>query len=313
MNLRYDQPVALILTSNPSKASFLKKCLQGTFYFIGAETQEEAFKLLKNTLIDMIFLDEKTAKLSPFNFCPEVRHIKGYETTPIFLITTSLRKAFIFKALNAGVSDFLHEPLDQEEIYQRIAVALKSQERLQKMGLVVEKIAKQPPILMSSKKLSERFLLNEKAFKEVTRLKNALPLNLLMIEMDGMDSLISEWGNPAFEEVQAMVKSLLSEHLRKNDSLFPQGNGKFLMILPKTSPSAARAIGDTLRKEIKKQTFSTKKANLSVTVSIGLISYNEPFTPQAALYHHFESLLLKANLALEQAKKRGNSIIKSHS
>jgi len=311
MNIGYDRPVVLILSRFSSKMLFFKKHLQEMFHIIEKENIEDALESLKNTAIDIILLDEKSCETSIFTFCPQIRRLKGYETTPILLITGNLKQTFIFKALNAGVSDFLHEPLDEEELFQRIAVSMKVQERQKKLGTLIERVAKQSSLAKEEKKLSERLLLNEEALKEIARAKkNAMPLSLVMLEIDGTPQIAKEWGDLVFEELLIAVNAFLKQQLRKHDSLFPQGGGKYLILFPKTSSSAAKAIADTIRKEIKERVFATKKTPLRITASIGLISYAEPAFEQENIYSYFDSLLLKVNKALSKAKKKGNATIK---
>jgi diguanylate cyclase (GGDEF)-like protein len=291
--------------------TFLKKHLHTMFHLIEKETVEEAIESLKNISVDMIIIDEKSCETPIFTSCPKIRLLKGYETTPILLITSNLKQTFIFKALNAGVSDFLHEPLDEEELFERIAVAMKVQERQKKMGSLIEKVAKSSLLPKEDKKLSQRLLLNEEVLKEVTRAKkNSMPLSLVMIEIDDASRIAKEWGDLAFEELLTHLSSFLKQRLRKNDSLFPQGGGKYLILFPKTSSSAAKAIADLIRKEIKEEVFVTNKAPLRITASIGLISYAEPAIEQENIYTYFDTLLLKVNQALSKAKKKGNATIK---
>ena len=61
---------------------------------------------------------------------------------PLLLITNQLKKKFISQALNAGVSDFINEPLDELEIGQRIAVALKFQQLQNKTSRIAGKLKK---------------------------------------------------------------------------------------------------------------------------------------------------------------------------
>src|SRR3990170_3028042 len=178
-------PICLVVTNDASKKSYIKHALNRMFYVIDTPDSFSAIDWLKNMNVEVIVLDEKNLDNPLSNLCTHIRKLKGYENTPILLITNKIKKDFVLQAINAGVTDFIPEPLDEDEIYQRIVVAFKGKNVNKKMGFVASKIkrAANPP--QSSQKLSMRFLLNDQALKEIQKIKKKQELfSLLMLQID---------------------------------------------------------------------------------------------------------------------------------
>lgn len=309
MENSYDLPILLLITKDNAKISFFKRILKSTFYVIEAADGTAAVDWLKNLSIDTVVFDEKSADTPLFNFCEHAHHLKGYESLPILLITSNQAKAFTTKALNAGVADFLQEPLDEKEVYRRIAVAQKSKVVSQKMVQVAKKL-KKTQSAPKEELFLHRFLLSDQALKEISQAKKiATPLSLVMAQIDDFRDIQKSWGDLIGEELLHQVELFLKGKLRKFDSLFPQGSGKFLMLLPKTSQRAAVAISDMIRNEISKTEFDTQKNPFTVTVSMGIVAFDQKLSDAAQAYEQFDKLLDKVNESLKEAQKKGNQIV----
>lgn len=305
-------PTALLICNDISKTSFFKRTLKGTYYIMDAKESHTALDWLKTTPVEIIILDYKTLDEPLMNLCQHIRKTKGCETIPILLISNKLQKSFTVDSLNAGVTDFLHEPLDPGEVFERITVALKSKIVSKKMSLVTSKIKASPMIPQNTRTLLNRVLINDQTLQKISEEKKiATPLSLLMIQLDQMDRLSDTLGDQVLEEVIAAVTQMLQKRLRQFDTLIPQGAGKFLLLLPKTSQNASKIIAEDIRKEISTTTIQTQKKELLVTISIGVVSFDKHLTDSAHAYEQFDKSLSRVKKALEQAQKTGNKIISS--
>jgi diguanylate cyclase (GGDEF)-like protein len=204
----------------------------------------------------------------------------------------------------------LHEPLHENEIYEQVAASLKTKIVSKKMSLVSSKINSSPLIAKNTQIFLHRMLLNNKSLKEIAKAKKIdMPLSILIIELDAYSSRIREHGELVLEEITIAVHSILSGRLRKFDTLMHQGGGRFILLLPKTSPTAAKIIAEDIRKEVCRTTIQTRKKELLVTVSIGVVSFDKKLNDVAEAYDQFDHSLQMANKCLEKAQKKGNKII----
>jgi diguanylate cyclase (GGDEF)-like protein len=153
--------------------------------------------------------------------------------------------------------------------------------------------------MKSSASLSSHAFLGDQAIKEIAKArKTSTTISLLMIELDDFKK-ISETKSP---KAHTHLEKVLQENLRKNDILIPQGPGKFILMLPRTSSRAAEIIAETIRTEVLRTSFS-----IPLSVSIGLISLDKS-TPGSAT-EVFDRLLDGVMRATREAKKTGNKIV----
>jgi len=310
MNANTSLPIILFIGTDIAKVTFLKKALKGTYYVMDAKDSATAMDWLKTTPVETIVLDFKTLDEPLFNLCQHIRKSPGMSTIPILLITNKIQKAFTVDALNAGVSDFIHEPLIADEIHERVAVGLKSKIVSKKMSLMTSKINNSPLIPKNTQLFLHRMLLNDKTLKEISEAKKiASPLSLFMIELDNHAMLVKTWGELATEEIIDALEQLLTQKLRQFDTLMPQGGGRFLLMLPKTSQSAATVMAEDIRKEICRTTIKTKKKDFLITVSIGVVSFDKKLSDAAQAYEQFDQSLERVKKSLEKAQKKGNKIV----
>jgi diguanylate cyclase (GGDEF)-like protein len=256
---------------------------------------KEALDLLKHTRVDLIILDSKIQRGHNIETAESLR-AAVFKDTPILLITSNIKKSFAQIALNSGITDFINEPLDKDEIQQRIAVAFKNQDRPKKISQIAQRST---PKMRSSLPLTTREFLSDQAIKEIGKARKASTIiSLLMIELDGFKKIPVAKSDGA----QRHLEKVLQANLRKNDLLIPQGPGKFILMLPRTSSRAAEIIAETIRMEVLRTSFS-----IPLSVSIGLISLDKSVPGSAD--EIFEKLLEGVKRATTEAKKTGNKIV----
>lgn len=294
-------PVALIVTSDPTNAAFLRKVLRLSFQLIERPDSDEALETLQYTSIDLLLLDSKNLTEEVlFHALSRLRSALGKMKTPILLITSNLKKKFAQDALRAGATDFVNEPLDEDEIDQRIAVTFQTFERTKNISNVAKRAAPgaQPA---AASTLSNRQFLNDQAIKAISKARqNEGDVSLLIIELD------TQRPTGATEEMHLHLASILQNTLRKNDILIPQTFGKFIVMLPKTSKRAAELIAEAIRGDV--------EAKISpLSVSIGLITWDHARPAIHSAAEEFDRLIEVATQAVQEAKKTGNRIITSES
>lgn len=287
-------PVVLIVSEDPSK---LKRILKDSFRVIERVDIKQALELLRHSRVDLIILDARVKQGHNIEAAKELRSAVFLDT-PILLITSNIKKSFAQIALNSGITDFINLPLDKDEVEQRIAVALKSQDRPQKISRIAQRST---PKMRSTTPLTTRELLNDQAIKEIAKAKKtSTNISLLMIELDEFRKIPPAKSTKA----QNHLAKILHENLRKNDLLIPQGPGKFMLLLPRTSNRAAEMIAETIRMEVLRTSYS-----IPLSVSIGLISLDKSVPGSAD--ELFDRLLEGVKRAAGEAKKTGNRIVSS--
>lgn len=277
----------MIVSDDISKLSILRHVIHPLGHLIERSDLDEAVDVLKTSTVDVVIVDSNLG--NPCDFGPDLRQAAA--DAPILLITSNLKKKFIDAALQSGITDFINEPLDRDEIQQRIAVAFRAKHRSQEISRIVKKRA--TPSRSTLKTLSHRDLYSEKALRAIKKARViSSTLSLLMIEIDGISSL------PSATDADRHLLAILKKNLRENDSLIPQGTGKYILVLPKASKRAAEIIAETIQYEASQFPL--------LSLSIGL----DELTPtNQTPSDDYRRLIHAAAQAFAEAKKTGNRII----
>lgn len=303
-------PLVLFFCKNAEKIAFFQETLKGTFSVIVVKDCTEVFDWLKNSPIEILFLDYPSVLKSLEEVCFGAQKLTKGKNLPILLIANSLQKNFILDCLQTGITDFLHEPLQASEIHERITICLHGRLISKKMRIVRNKIKPSSLVPRNVNMLQEKTLLRDATLKTITAAKKgAIPLSVLLIHLDNLSKLQDDLGTTSLEEVIAFIEKFLKNRLRKYDTFLIEAPGQYLILLPKTSQSAARAIAEDISKEISTTTIKTHAREALVTVSIGIVSFEKELSKSAKDFEQFDLCLEKTKKSLLRAQKKGNTII----
>ena len=128
------------------------------------------------------------------------------------------------------------------------------------------------------------------------------PLSLMMIDIDHFKNVNDTYGHIAGDKVLKQLSSILKESVRNADIAGRLGGEEFGIILPKSSLDKAKKVAERLRKNIENNTFKYDKANISITISIGIAAYKKTNI-------NMDNLIHEADLALYEAKKIGRNCV----
>ena len=147
-------PSLLLITESPSVRYFFKRTLSSQFTLINAYHELEAMQTLATTQLELIILDSQITYCDALELASKLRNKDLL--TPILLITGRLKKIFRDRALDAGVSDFLSDLLDEDELETRITILERAKKERKKTEGLSAKIRQKKP--MQEKSLSKRKL-----------------------------------------------------------------------------------------------------------------------------------------------------------
>lgn len=119
-------PTLLVVSDNPTIRFWVKKHLDHQFFILLAEDRKEAFEAAFNSRLDFIILDAALESSDALELCQELNQLSQKHFTPIFLITGRLNKSYRKQAQQAGVTAFLSEQLDLDELEAAIAKGQKT-------------------------------------------------------------------------------------------------------------------------------------------------------------------------------------------
>ena len=295
-------PIILLVSHNNVTIVFLRNLLEDSFHLIVTENKYEAMEFLETNEVSAIVVQEELLLGDPFIFVAQARKIPAYQRAPFLLITTNLKKTYTEKAKQAGYTAFLFEPLDEKEAEQVISDAIapiKTRKKLSKL--------RPAPVLASAKK--SRTYSYDAFLNALSKTKQiGLPACLLLIAEDQFQNIVKKRGKLFSVKLLKQIRTFLKKHLRSADLLHLQKDGTFLLILPKTSRSAGKAIADSIRLDVEDALFKIGDRDIAITLSIGLVFHEDKTPPVITAKSLFENLFSAAASALDLAKEKGNRI-----
>jgi len=303
-------PIIFLLCKDPYKVSFFRTQFKDVYYIMDVDSCSAAIDWIKSSPIDLIFIDFYSLDEPLGNFCLHLRKILGKKKIPIFLISHIIQKSFITEALSAGVSDFIHEPLDTLEIHERILVQLRSSPLNRKVYALASKIKPPPSIPKHIDLLQHRSLMSNTVLKKIIETKKTTrPLSLYMVQVDRFIQMQKEFGESITKALMDQLELILQAHLRPHDFIIKESPSHYLILLPKTSARAAKIIAEDLRKDVSSTTIRVQDIEVLLTVSIGIISFEKDSPEDSKSFEQFELCLSRVEKALHLANQKGNTIV----
>ena len=303
-------PTLILITDVSPTLIFFKQWVSKTnsFFLNICYNGEEALFFLKTNHAAAIIIDEETSSIDLRRVCQKIRSISDHFYTPILIITNRLKKAFIRALLKAGATDFLNKPLEKEEVFLRLEIAEKIKSTEKKIANFTQVHPLNSSFEVAS--LKDKSLLEPSAVKLISKaLKEKSFAALLILEIDQKNKFQLAKGREKTAQLFAAFQSFLEPLMRKQDLLFSQKQGTFIILLPNTSSKGARLIAENLQEALELYPFLVDSSQIYLTISIGLASLDEGKVEIKNPAFSFSKLLENAHLFLEKAKKKGNTVI----
>lgn len=125
-------------------------------------------------------------------------------------------------------------------------------------------------------------LYNRRKFDEIIRDEIAVsgPVlresSLIMLDIDYFKDINDSFGHPAGDSILVQFSRLLSENIRKGDSVCRLGGEEFIILLPGTPESEAVAVAEKLREFIEHHIFTAGERPVRLSASFGTarLDYN---------------------------------------
>lgn len=127
-------------------------------------------------------------------------------------------------------------------------------------------------------------------------------LGILVIDADHFKHINDEFGHVVGDECLRKIGVILQKFSRRNlDVLVRYGGEEFILLLPATDEGGVLKVAESIRHHIQYASFWHKDQRIPVTVSVGV------YCGVPAAHVSGETLLVKADEALYQAKKNGRN------
>lgn len=131
--------------------------------------------------------------------------------------------------------------------------------------------------------------------------RHGTPLALLTLDVDHFKNINDTYGHPTGDEVLKLLGQLVAASIRHEDVFCRVGGEEFAVVMRDADPESARLFAERLRGLIEVYGFEAGSEDLTITVSVGVASY-DPKQHGAPT-----DLVEAADKALYEAKKTGRN------
>jgi len=271
---------------------------------------------------DLILLDIRMPDLNGYEVCEQLKTDPRTRDIPVIFISALDRTEDKVKAFTYGGVDYITKPFQVEEVLARVNTHLtlyslqqqfltanlqlkKTNERLQaeiekriQIEVILQKYATTDAL---TNLLNRRHFFNL-AEKELARAKRyQLHFSLLLIDIDNFKTVNDNLGHLIGDHILQVVAECIRQNSREVDIQGRYGGDEFVVLLPETDQSYARAITKRLFKIIPAQLEKLEEIDFPVTLSIGIAN----FSGESEMT--IDTLFDRADQALYQAKKAGRN------
>ena len=180
----------------------------------------------------------------------------------------------------------------------RRQIAQLNEERERLNGLLQEKslCLRKDPLTGVFNRLAYNEQL-EQEFHRWQRFGN--PLTFVIWDVDHFKQINDAYGHALGDEVLRHIAAQLSVRLRSTDFVARYGGEEFAMLLPGADAEAALRLAEQIRQNIAETAFSVGEAQIAVTISCGIASFEPGDSAQ--------SVFKRADHALYRAKQTGRN------
>lgn len=116
----------LVVDDEPAILKLLRVLLsRAGFDVITCRNTAEAFVLMEEDSFDCVITDAIMPGMTGFDFVKAIRHHPALGALPILMLTRKREREDVKKAVEAGVSDYLVKPIDEQLLLDKVQRCLK--------------------------------------------------------------------------------------------------------------------------------------------------------------------------------------------
>ncbi len=237
----------------------------------------------------------------PLRVCSQVRTVEHTRNLPIILMADPADKPRVVRALDLGVNDFIHRPVERNELLARV----RTQIRRHRYALELRQSVNNTLAMAVTDALTG--LYNRRYFERHLSVmlskaqEQDRDLALMILDIDHFKAVNDTYGHDIGDAVLREFSARLRRNIRGVDLACRFGGEEFVVLMPDTDFTQADAVAERVRQSISEQTFDVGAPRaLSVTVSVGVsLNDGQADTP--------EGMIKRADVALYRAKREGRN------
>jgi len=261
----------LLVDDDPGAIQLLGRILSESGNLRFATSGEDALRLARESLPDLILLDAEMPGMSGFQVCEALKAEPALADVPVIFVTSHNEPAFEVSGFDLGAVDFIAKPVNAPLVLARV----RSQLRVKHMADELRRIATIDVLTgVSNRRRFDESL--EQEWRRTRRCGD--PLALLMIDVDHFKLFNDRYGHPAGDAcLRSIAQALQGASLRPADLVARYGGEEFVVLLPQTPRAGAEHVACAILDAVAALAIE-HEASLTVpriSVSVGVAFYDD--------------------------------------
>ena len=299
-------PRFLIIDDDPSLVQVLGRMLAPLGEVRFALDGQGGLQQLASWPADLVLLDAELPDMSGVALCRSLAADAQLSQIPVIFVTSHEDLGTELDALAAGAVDFIRKPPREPVVQARV----RTQLRLKQLTDALRRQATQDGLTG----VHNRLRFDEALALEWSRARrSALPLSLLMVDVDHFKRYNDHDGHPAGDAcLKQLAQALSAAAHRPADLVARYGGEEFVALLPETDHAGALQVAASLCQAVAALALPHADSPTAavVTVSVGVASTG-PGSAEWAAPSSAAELLAAADQALYLAKRTGRARVAS--
>ena len=127
-----NRDIILILDDDKMFRKLLRKIIESNFEVtvIEAATPKEAFDVLENNQVTLVFLDMQLPQMSGYNVLKYMRRVSKTAKTPVIACSALSNVSLVMHLMQLRIADYLVKPIKTEAIIKKVSKILLNKEKL---------------------------------------------------------------------------------------------------------------------------------------------------------------------------------------
>lgn len=253
---------------------------------------------------DLLVVDLTSPAFDGLRLCARIRSDVATRQMPVIAVLNPGDVAQAVRALDLGVNDIIHRPVDPGEMTARVSTQLRRKRYADRLRNQLDESLEMAITDPLTGLHNRRYIASRLRQAMESANHGGAPVSLLIADIDHFKAINDRFGHEGGDRVLRCFAERLLRDLRALDLAARYGGEEFVIVMPGAGKAEARIAAERLRASIAAEPFLVGDAQSTpVTVSIG---YAQARTGEDA-----DTLLRRADEALYIAKDGGRNRIEA--